>query len=332
MEKDSRSRKWQLTINNPVEKGFTHEFIKSLLSEMSNIIYWCMADEVGEEGTYHTHIYLHGKDAVRFSTLKNRFKEAHMEMARGTASQNMAYVSKTGKWEHDLKSETRVDGTFEEFGEMPVERQGKRNDLDDLYAMIKQGLNDYEILEQDPSYMLHMDKIERTRQTILQECYKNEWRELEVTYIYGDTGSGKTRGVMEKYGYSNVFRVTDYLHPFDNYKAQDVVVFEEFRSGFRVSDMLNYLDGYPLELPCRYANKYACYTKVYIISNLPLSQQYQQLQMESYESYRAFLRRIGSIWHYVGGRVEKSHIDLLPNGFYVQPDDEDIPFVEVLPW
>ena len=26
---------------------------------------------------------------------------------------------------------------------------------------------------------------------------------------------------MGKYGYTNIFRVTDYDHPFDNYKGQD---------------------------------------------------------------------------------------------------------------
>lgn len=131
---------------------------------------------------------------------------------------------------------------------------------------------------------------------------------------------------MERYGYENVFRVTDYLHPFDNYKGQDVVVFEEFRSSLRIGDMLNYLDGYPLELPCRYANKYACFTKVYIISNLPLSQQYSQLQIENYESYRAFLRRISGVQHYTGGCIEYSKIEMLSNGFRLLLDDEKTPF------
>ena len=192
--------------------------------------------------------------------------------------------------------------------------------------MIKDGMSDFEILEQDASYILHMDKIDRARQTVRQETYKNTWRNVDVTYIYGDTGSGKTRGVMERYGYENVFRVTDYLHPFDNYKGQDVVVFEEFRSSLRIGDMLNYLDGYPLELPCRYANKYACFTKVYIISNLPLSQQYSQLQIENYESYRAFLRRISGVQHYTGGCIEYSKIEMLSNGFRLLLDDEKTPF------
>ena len=295
MANDTQSRKWQLTINNPTEKGFTHERIRAELDSLKSVVYWCMADEIGENGTYHTHIYIQGKGAMRFSTIKKRFDSAHIEMAKGTALQNREYVSKSGKWEKDKKHETCVDGTFEEWGEMPVERQGARNDLADLHAMVKEGLSDYDILEQMPEAMLQLDKIQLTRQVIVQEKYKNSWRDLTCVYIYGDTGTGKTRSVMEKYGYENVFRVTDYFHPFDNYRGQDVIIFEEFRSGFRIADMLNYLDGYPLELPCRYANKYACYTKVYIISNIPLSEQYRN---QPQESFNAFLRRINYVLHY----------------------------------
>lgn len=326
MEKDTQSRKWQITVNNPLDKGFAQEKIQEIVSGMKSITYWCMADEIGENQTYHTHIYLHGRGGIRFSTLQKNFTGAHFEMAKGTALQNMEYVSKTGKWADNKKAETSVDGTFHEFGEMPVERQGKRNDLDDLYCMIKDGMTDYEILEQSPDYLLNLDKIERTRQIIIQERFKNEWRNITTTYIYGNTGTGKTRKVMEEYGYGNVFRVTDYLHPFDGYKGQDVVIFEEFRSSMRINDMLNYLDGYPLELPCRYANKFACFTKVYIISNVSLAQQYTQIQLESYETWLAFLRRIKSVLQYTQDTVKISHIEFLTNGFRLLMDDESIPF------
>ena len=170
-------------------------------------------------------------------------------MCNGTAQENMEYVSKTGKWEKDKKHETCVPDTFEEHGEMPVERKGRKSDIDDIYAMLKDGLSNYQIMEQIPESLLNLDKIEIARQTIIQEKYKDHWRNLDICYIYGATGTGKTRSVMDKYGYSNVFRVMDYSHPFDNYKGQDVVIFEEFRSSVKLSDMLNYLDGYPLELP-----------------------------------------------------------------------------------
>ena len=81
-------------------------------------------------------------------------------MAKGTSSQNRDYVKKEGRWLNDKKHETCVDGTFEEFGECPFERQGARNDISDLYAMIKDGMSNYDILEQNPTFMLNLDKIE----------------------------------------------------------------------------------------------------------------------------------------------------------------------------
>lgn len=324
--KDTQSRKWQITINNPIEKGFAHDSIKSILSSMKSVIYWCMSDEIGENETYHTHIYLQGRSGIRFSTIRSRFDGGHFEMAKGTAQQNMEYVSKTGKWKDNKKSETSVPGTFEEWGEMPVERQGRRNDLDDLYSMVKDGYSDYQILEVMPESMLNLEKLDRVRQVIRYEQFKDTFRNIDAYYVYGNTATGKSRSIMEKYGFSNVFRVTDYRHPFDNYRGQDVIVFEEFRSSFYFSDMLNYLDGYPLELPCRYANKYACYTKVYIVSNIPLSQQFAETQISSPESWAAFMRRIKVVMHYTSEGVTSQKVEILPDGFYRLQDCEVIPF------
>lgn len=296
--KDTRSRKWQITINNPKEKGFDHERIKEQLGTFKSCVYWCLSDEIGENGTYHTHIFMACSDAVRFSTIKKKFERAHFEMAKGTSKENRDYIFKEGKWEKDKKKETNLPETHEEFGDMPVERQGQRNDLIDLYDMIKQGLSNFDIIEENPAYMMHIDKIERARQIVKEEKFKNVLRDLEVTYIWGDTGTGKTRSVMDQYGYENVYRITDYTHPFDSYKGQDVVIFEEFRSSLKIQEMLNYLDRYPLELPCRYLNKIACYTKVYIISNIPLTCQYDYIQQQYPETWEAFCRRIYNIQHF----------------------------------
>lgn len=324
--KDTQSRKWQITINNPSEKGFTHVSIKDILASMKSLVYWCISDEIGENETYHTHIYLQGRSGIRFSTLRSRFEGGHFEMAKGTAQQNMEYVSKTGKWKDNKKSETSVPGTFEEWGEMPVERQGRRNDLDDLYSMVKDGYTDYQILEVMPEAMLNLDKLEKVRQVIRYEQYRDVFRTVDVYYLYGYAGVGKTRSVMEKYGYSNVYRVTDYSHPFDGYGGQDVVIFEEFRSSFSFSDILSYLDGYPVELPCRYANKYACFTKVYMISNVPFSQQYPGVQVDSPESWSALVRRINFIYHYTLEGVKVQKVESLPDGFYRLLDCEVTPF------
>ena len=72
---------------------------------------------------------------------------------------------------------------------------------------------------------------------------------------------------MEAHGYSSVYRVTDYSHPFDRYAQEPVLCLDEFRSSLLIGDMLDYLDGYLLALPARYANRQVCYERVYIISN-----------------------------------------------------------------
>ena len=316
MTKDNRSRKCLLTFNNPIEHGYTHEHIRELLKETKQCIYWCMSDEIGlETKTFHTHVYMACSSAVRFSVLQKRFPSAHIDFCQGTSQQNRDYVFKSGKWANTEKEDTNIKESHEEWGEMPIERQGARNDIADLYDMIKDGMTDYEILESNPQYFLNLDKIERVRQTIYAERFKNVWRNLDVTYVYGDTGAGKTRSIMEKYEYPNVYRVTDYEHPFDGYKGQDVIVFEEFRSSLRIDDMLNYLDGYPVELRCRYANRQACYTKVYIVSNISLHEQYMNMQKEQIETWKAFLRRIHHVKVYMNNTVYEYSTDEYLNGF-----------------
>ncbi len=300
--KDRQSRKYNITLNNPLEMipSMTHEQIKQEIGKLGSVLYWCMADEIGlEEQTPHTHIYLYSASPIRFSTIKNRFPQGHIESAYGTSEENRAYIQKSGKWEKTDKTETSIQGSFQEFGQIPSnEKMNAKGELQFIYDMIESEYTTAEILRTFPQAIRYLEKIDRTRQILIEDEYKNMWREMSIFYIFGKTETGKTRSVMEKYGYGNVFRVTDYTHPFDNYKNQKVVIFEEFRSSLRIQDMLNYLDGYPCELVARYNNKIACYMKVYIISNIPLEQQYTNIQTESPSTWLAFLRRIHKvIWY-----------------------------------
>lgn len=330
MDDRTQSRKWLLTFNNPEKFGFDHGNIRAALSTIKNLDYWCLCDEIGEKGTYHTHLFLYRKNPLRFSAVKNKFPTAHIDYCRGSTQENRDYIRKEGKYKGTDKAETNLLNTFEEFGECPVEEQGKRNDLNELYGMIKDGLSDYEILESHPAYMLQMNKIERCRQVVREEEFRNVFRELNVEYWFGKTGEGKTRTVMERYGYQNVYRVTNYRYPFDGYRGQDVLVFEEFYNSLRIQDMLTYLDGYPLELPCRYANKIACYTKVYILSNVPFDEQYRQVFREHPETFRAFRRRISCIKEFSdSGLVSYENVEDYENNRWVKPEDygqTELPF------
>lgn len=296
--KDTQGRKWLLTLNNPQEKDINQIKIKKQLTLFPSLTYYCMADEKGE--TEHIHIFFALEHPTRFSTIKKRFPVAHIDRAEGTAAECRAYVEKSGKWADSEKAETAVPGTFEEWGELPIEKQGERIDLSQLYEYIKDGLSNYEIMEQNPDYLLNLEKIERARQAVREQQYRNTFRKLKTTYIWGPTGVGKTRSVMERYSYSGVYRVTDYIHPFDSYAGEEVLLLDEYGSNFKIRDLLNYLDGYPLNLPCRYTNRVACYNAVYIISNLCLSKQYADIQFDSPATFTALLRRIHTVIQYTG--------------------------------
>lgn len=320
---DIQGRKWQLTINNPTKKGYTHEHIKMELASFKSLQYYCMSDEIAS--SHHTHVYVLFNSPVRFTTIKNHFREAHIEKAYGTSIQNQEYVYKEGKWVNDKKKETNLTDTHEEWGEIPQERQGARNDCAELYEMITEGKSNYEILEENPDFIKQIERIDRVRQIVQEEKFKEVFRKMEVEYIFGETGAGKTRGIMEQYGYSNVFRITNYKNPFDQYKGQDVIVFEEFHSSLPISQMLLYLDGYPVMLPCRYADKVACYTKVYLLSNVDIRKQYTDIQEQYPETWKAFLRRIQTVSVYKDSEVTKHRCQEYTE-FMLVEDTSDLPF------
>lgn len=330
MNDRTQSRKWLLTFNNPEKFNFSHDNIRSALITIKGLDYWCMCDEIGKEGTYHTHLFIFRQNPIRFQMIKKKFPTAHIDYCRGSTQENRDYVMKEGKYKGTDKEETNLKNTFEEFGECPIEEQGKRNDLNQLYGMIKDGLSNYEIMEIDASYMLKLDKIEYCRQVVREEQFKNTFRALTVEYWFGDTGQGKTRTVMERYGYNNVYRVTNYRYPFDAYHGEDVIIFEEFHDSFKIQDMLTYLDGYPLYLPCRYHNKVACYTKVYILSNVSLDEQYRSIFREYPKTFEAFKRRITCIKEFSkSGLISYENVEDYDKNRFTSLDDYaqiDIPF------
>lgn len=294
MARTAAYRKYQLTFNNPTEHGYTHEVIKTTLSTFSNCIYWCMCDEIGAEQTPHTHLYTAFKNPVEFSTMQQRFFGSHIENARGRHDENRDYIRKEGKWLNDPKHETNLADTFEESGDLPAESSKRESQSAEVVAMIREGASNEEIVNAYPSQYTHLKSLDAMRQTFLEGQYRKKFRNLNVYYLWGKTGVGKTRYVMEKYGYEHVYRVTNYAHPFDNYQGESVILFEEFRSDLPTKDMLKYLDGYPLMLPCRYGDKVACFTEVYVISNIPFEEQYPNVQRDEPETWRAFQRRFES--------------------------------------
>ena len=311
--KDTQARKYLVTINNPNEKKppWTHERIRQELGKLKSVIYWCMSEEIGAEGTHHIHIFILSSSGIRFSTIRNRFSgDAHIDTCYGTPLSNRDYVAKEGKWEKSAKAETKIEGSFEEWGEIPTNSTLSTHGLlQYIYSLIEAGMSNYEILQIIPESFVYLEKMDQVRLLLKSEKYAKEYRDMNVIYIYGPTGVGKTRYVMDKHGYSNVYRISDYEphRSWSNYRGQDVVIFDEYSSGFKIQDMLQWLDGYPIDLPARYHQKQACYTTCYIVSNLEPIEQYENVQKEKPDVWNAFWRRIHKIIHFIDNVQRKEY-------------------------
>jgi len=267
-------------------------------------------------------MYIENPTQVSFSTLKKLLPNCHLEKRRGTKQEAYNYVTKT---------KTRIGEPFGN-GEIDLtDHQGKRTDLKKIVEMLNDGASEQDIRQEYPlQYLLMRGKIRDYIQSLKEEEFKDIRRlNLEVTYIFGDTGTGKTRYVLDKYGDKNVFRMTRYgkredEEKFDGYTGQDVIIFEEFRSRISISNMLNYLDVYGVSLPARYGDKTACYTKAYIISNWQLEQQYKNIQQEYPETWKAFLRRIHYIWEHDKQKEPQKFSKGHQLSLIMQPADDDI--------
>ncbi len=311
---DQQHRKLLLTIQNPHDKGFTHDVIDDIMATM-NVTYYCYADEIAPTtGTMHTHVFIYRKTAIRDRTIRAKFPDVHYDHCIGTCRECRDYVAKTGKWAGDKKADTTVEGSFREFGEMPTERQEKTPELSDVIDAVENGKTTAEIIKENPKYVFRTKDIDALRETLVADKQMNASRDVTVSYLFGPTGSGKTSSIFDRYTFSDVFRITSYGANgirFDGYHGQPVLVFEEFAGQVPIADMLNYLDRYPLSLPARYSDKVACFDTVFITSNLPLEQQYVGVSKYNPAVWMAWLRRISRI------------VEFLPDGTQIQHDKKE---------
>lgn len=307
MSDTMQSYKWLLTLENPLDYGFDRERILQQLNLFS-LDYCCLCDEIGgKTGTPHTHIFIYTHSPTRFRTVQRRFPTAHIDKVDGTAKAMRDYITKTGKWADTEKADTSVEGSFYEQGVLPSEEEERSPRMFKLLQQVKEGRSTLDIIEETPNLALRTREINNLQQIYLAKRFRSEFREVEVHYIFGETGAGKTYGIYQKHDPEKICRITDYGGRngvrFDAYDGHEVLVFEEFHSQIPIGPMLNYLDKYPLTLPARYNDRVACYTTVYITSNIPLEQQYQDVQQHKPETWRAFLRRICTVTEYKAGGI-----------------------------
>ena len=132
--KNTQSRKWLYTIQNPTQLKLTPEYIQGKLGELVSVEYYCYCREIASTGQEHLHIFLYSNAPIRFGTLKRKFPTAHIDKAIGSCIENRTYLKKDGKWASTSKAETSVPGSFFEWGELP--KEGKEKALEYISLLL----------------------------------------------------------------------------------------------------------------------------------------------------------------------------------------------------
>lgn len=338
--KDSQARCWFVTINNP-EKHLADLGLPEN-STPEQVVDWCLnywmqaarkgkesdrgagaCYEVGEKGTPHIHMACCSKQRPRFSYMKKLFPPADLRMARGTSEEITNYLSKTGRKENEEKAHTQiVSAKFigmpiisdKDMGEFPDE--GKKSIFNEIDSLLLAGKRPAEIYAMHPKYAFYANSIERTYMSRKQTSVP-AWRDVKVVYHTGKSGSGKSYSRME---YErdcpediHVIAGMNWDHPWDAYSGQKIVFFDEFRSQIKYNELLTLLDGYRLELPARYGNKFAAWETVEIASVIPPELLYfkeqvgseKEQELNRLDNIRQLMRRITEIrYHYINPYLE----------------------------
>lgn len=284
------ARDWMLTLRKQDCDSASH--LQQIFTDLAVVSAVFQMEQGEKSGYQHWQAFVRFKSQKRFATFKRQLSAAglataHIEPRRGSVAQAVAYCS---------KEETRLEGPYYFGDSIDVkDRRGHRSDLDRLREMVlDDGMSVDEILLSDASvsaarYTQYLRDLVQAR----DRQHTAQFRHLEVVYLYGRPGVGKSRWAMQQYG-DSVYRVSDYSHPFDSYAGQKTLVLDEFDGSLPMGLLLNLLDGYRLELPARYANKIARYERVVIISNSALSSFYTTTVDPSStpDRLRALYRRI----------------------------------------
>ena len=276
------------TINNPRKDG-NGVFLPLMAKLDDKLAYIVWSLEKGENGTPHYQGYLElkkqveSKDAGPIKKILG-YPGAHIEKRRGSARQAADYCKKL--------DETHVDGPWE-FGE--ISHQGisetdrlEKEELNAHLADIKEG---YKNLKDVPIDLIRSCPNAIKLALTLAPLVRRE--NVDVYYIEGPTGIGKTWNIFEKFPDAYRPIVSGDKVWFDGYDGQETLLLDELRGNIKMSFLLQLLDPYPLKVEIKGGMVPAKWKRVFITTNTPPEKWYPHLSSEDPRTFSALLRRIG---------------------------------------
>ncbi len=270
------------TLNNPTEALIFNE------EKMDYLIY---QEEVSESGTYHFQGYCEFKNRTRQAAAKLLLggDGVHLESRHGTQAQAIAYCK---------KDDTRVDGPYESG---QPRTQGKRMDLESFKDEVMAGKRKRDLLDDHVGVIARYPKF---YDTLMMMNRPERTTELEVTLLYGETGTGKTRSVYDQFGKDDLFitPLNNGTMWWDGYDRHKIVLMDDFSGAachMTLTTLLRLLDRYPVQAPVKGAFTWWLPDQIFVTTNI-LPRHWFKWE-NRIEQYKALARRFSKVVTYKQG-------------------------------
>lgn len=260
----SRARGWCFTINNYTEDELAH-------LDVIECRYLCRGLERGEKGTPHIQGVIYWDNPKTLKAAKAEIgARAHLEAMKGTIEEASTYCKK--------------DGNFTERGEKPT--QGKRTDLTRIRETIQQGGGMATVMDL-------CDNYQQAKYAEMYLKYKEPGRTWKpnVTWLWGETGAGKTRLATEMAAGRRTWISARNLKWWEGYDGHEVVIIDDFRKDFcTFHELLRILDRYEYRVETKGSSRQLLAKDIIITSCYPPESVY-----DTREDVGQLLRRIDAI-------------------------------------
>ncbi len=273
----TQSRNWCFT-------DFQLLNIEKIYLKYNDIIrYICMGEELCPK-TKKTHYqgWIQFINKKRMGGVKKIFScnKIHLETCIASPTKNNEYCKK--------------DGKFKTWGNFVC--QGQRTDLEQIHQKIVKGAKVADIIDSHfETYCRYRNGIKDAIEVYSKKNTK-QFREVKVSFIHGETGTGKTRMAVDSCAKDYYKIEGSQLQWFDGYNGEKNLIIDEYANDVKITKLLGLLDGYQLRVPVKCGFTYANWNTVYITSNLDP----EELHGQAIEKHRnALFRRITNIIHKV---------------------------------
>lgn len=260
------SKTWCFTVNNHKEEDV--EWVMKL--EVNKIT---VSSEVGESGTPHLQGMVTFKRAYRLAALKKLHSQAHWETAK--ADQDFNYCKKVGS----------VLIRNEDW-----RCPGKRTDIEEVRDLLDSGANLLQAMKKARTYG-SVQFAEKYLKLIKEPLPANT--RIEVFWYYGNTGTGKTRRVLEQ---CKPYMPVSHKW-WDGYEGQEAVLLDDLRPDWcKPAELLRLLDPYRYEYKVEIKGgvQHLLATKIYITTPWHPVDFWKDTQ----EDPKQILRRLKELLHF----------------------------------